>query len=105
MNTCLVSMLEKVLPAWVTTLFPILQIVFICIIVLCAVAIIVLIFMQESNTSGLGSLGGASEGGFYGQNKTESKEYRLKKWTYILAGIILICAVLYFISFNIVNIK
>lgn len=93
------------LPDWVTTLFPILQTVFVCLIAICAVGVIVLVFMQESNSGGLGSLGGATESNYYGQNKRDSKEYRLKKWTYILAGAILVFAVLYFISFNIVNIK
>lgn len=104
MNFNLVNLLSP-LPDWVTTLVPILQVVFVCLIVLCALIILVLIFMQESNTGGLGALGGSNESNYYGLNKSDSKEYRLKKWTYILAGAILVFAILYFISFNIVNIS
>lgn len=94
------------LPEWVTTLFPILQVVFVCLMALCALIVIILVFAQESNFGGLGAIGGANEANnYYGQNKADSKEYRLKKWTYILAGAILVFAVLYFISFNIVNIQ
>ena len=88
------------LPLWVTSSFPVIQVILVSIIALCAIALIVLVFCQESNSSGLGSLGGA-ENSFYSQNKGNSKEGRMKKWTYILAGIIVVLTILYFISFSI----
>ncbi len=101
MNLSLFQMLaDGPLPNWVTTSFPIIQIVLVAIIALCAIALIVLVFCQESNSNGLGSLGGA-ENSFYSLNKGNSREGRLKKWTYILAGIIFVLTVLYFISFAI----
>ena len=98
MNFSLFSMLG--LPLWVTSSFPVIQVILVSIIALCAIALIVLVFCQESNSSGLGSLGGA-ENSFYSQNKGNSKEGRMKKWTYILAGIIVVLTILYFISFSI----
>jgi len=94
------NLFQMLVPTWVSSSFPVIQIILVSIIALCAIALIVLVFCQESNSSGLGSLGGA-ENSFYAQNKGNSKEGRLKKWTYILAGVILVLTVLYFISFSI----
>lgn len=91
---------DSSLPNWITSSFPVIQVILVSIIALCAIALIVLVFCQESNSSGLGSLGGA-ENSFYSQNKGNSKEGRMKKWTYILAGIIVVLTILYFISFSI----
>ncbi len=88
------------LPNWITASFPIIQIILVAIIAICAIGLIVLVFLQESNSNGLGSLGGA-ENSFYSQNKGNSREGRMKKWTYILAGIIFVLTILYFISFTI----
>jgi len=94
----IINLLANTLPHWVTTLLPILQIIFTCVLVLSAILLILVVFLQEPNTSGLGSIsGGGSENSFYTQNKGNSKEGRLKRWTYILASSILIFSILYFI--------
>ncbi len=100
MNISLLQTLAGAVPTWVSESFPIIQIILVAIVALCAIALIVLIFCQESNSSGLGSLGGA-ENSFYAQNKGNSREGRLKKWTYIIAGTILVLTVIYLISFRI----
>jgi preprotein translocase subunit SecG len=93
-------MLAGAVPTWVSESFPVIQVILVAIVALCAIALIVLVFCQESNSNGLGSLGGA-ENSFYAQNKGNSREGRLKRWTYILAGVIFIVTVLYLISFRI----
>ena len=47
-----------------------------------ALAAIVLILMQPSNSSGIDALGGSSET-FFGKNKGKSIEAKMKKWTWI----------------------
>lgn len=100
MNFDLFQILADGVPAWVSSSFPVIQVILVAIIALCAIGLIVLVFCQESNSNGLGSLGGA-ENSFYSQNKGNTKEGRLKRWTYILAGAIFVLTVIYFISFRI----
>lgn len=100
MNFSLLQTLAGAVPTWVSESFPVIQIILVAMVALCAIALIVLVFCQESNSSGLGSLGGA-ENSFYSQNKGNSREGRLKKWTYIMAGAILVLTVIYLISFRI----
>ncbi len=100
MNSSFLQMLAGAVPTWVSESFPVIQIILVAIVALCAIALIVLIFCQESNSSGLGSLGGA-ENSFYAQNKGNSRESRLKRWTYIMAATIFVITVLYLISFRI----
>ena len=97
----LVQLLDSTLPNWVTTSFPILRVIFIAVIALAAIGIIIFVFLQEANSSGLNSLTGGNEDSFFTQNKGMSKKVRRKRWTYALAITIFVVTILYFISFAI----
>ena len=61
-----------------------------------AVAAIIMILLQPSNSSGIDALGGSSET-FFGKNKGKSIEAKMKKWTYICLAIILFFSVCFYI--------
>ena len=61
-----------------------------------AVAAIVLVLMQPSNSSGIDALGGSSET-FFGKNKGKSIEAKMKKWTWICLAVLVVLAVIFYI--------
>ena len=61
-----------------------------------ALAAIVLILLQPSNSSGIDALGGSSET-FFGKNKGKSIEAKMKKWTWICLAILVCFAIAFFI--------
>ena len=61
-----------------------------------AVAAIVLVLMQPSNSSGIDALGGSSET-FYGKNKGKSIEAQMKKWTWICLAVLLVFSVAFYV--------
>jgi len=95
---------ETPLPDWVTTLFPILQKVFMWGLAAGALAIIILVLLQQSNSQGGAgaAITGATET-YYAQNKGKSREGRLKLATTIVASVMGVIAVLYFVSLIIVT--
>ena len=69
---------------------------FIILMGLAALAAIILVMATPGNSQGIDALGGSSET-FYGKNKGRSVESKLKLWTFILLGILGVCAVIFFI--------
>ncbi len=61
-----------------------------------ALAAIICVLMQPSNSSGIDALGGSSET-FFGKNKGKSIEERMKKWTWISLIALAVCAVAFYI--------
>ena len=61
---------------------------------LCAIFIIVVIMLQQSNSNGIGSLGGQQDT-FYSQNKGKTLESKLRKLTVIAVTIMSVFMVLY----------
>ena len=62
-----------------------------------AIASIILVLLQPSNSDGsIDALGGSSET-FYGKNKGRSIESKLKLWTYVCLGLLAAFSVLLFI--------
>lgn len=61
-----------------------------------ALAAIILVLLQPSNSSGIDALGGSSET-FFGKNKGKSIEAKMKKWTWIALGILVLFAVAYYV--------
>ncbi len=57
-----------------------------------AVAAIVLILFQQSNSDGIQGITGSSET-FFGKNKGRSLESRMKKWTWICLAVITVLAI------------
>ncbi|MBR7091046.1 MAG: preprotein translocase subunit SecG [Clostridia bacterium] len=91
------------LPDWVTSFLPVFQYICLALIGVGAIAMILLVLFQESNSSGgLNAVSGATET-YFAQNKGKNKEGRLRKATIILAIVMVVLTLLYFISMQIVN--
>ena len=74
----------------------ILSIAMIVLMALSAIAIVILILLQPSNSSGIDALGGSSET-FFGKNKGKSVEEKMKKWTWICLAILAVFSIIFFI--------
>ncbi|MBQ4269585.1 MAG: preprotein translocase subunit SecG [Clostridia bacterium] len=61
-----------------------------------ALAAIVLVLLQQSNSSGIDALGGSSET-FFGKNKGKSIESKMKKWTIICLVVLVIFSIAFYI--------
>lgn len=61
-----------------------------------ALAAIVLILLQPSNSSGIDALGGSSET-FFGKNKGKSIEAKMKKWTWICLAILVVLSIVFYV--------
>ena len=61
-----------------------------------AIAAIILVLMQPSNSSGIDALGGSSET-FFGKNKGKSIEAKMKKWTWICLIVLVIFSIAFYI--------
>lgn len=57
-----------------------------------ALAAIVLVLFQQSNSDGIQGITGSSET-FFGKNKGRSLESRMKKWTWICLAVITVLAI------------
>ena len=85
------------LPDWFVAILPIYRNVTLILIALCAVVLIVVVLMQTSaQNSGASALTGITES-YYAQNKSNTKEGRLKRITSICAITILVLIVVYFV--------
>lgn len=78
------------------TLYKALSIVLIIMMAIVALAAIILVLLQPSNSSGIDALGGSSET-FFGKNKGKSIEAKMKKWTWICLAILLVLSVAFYI--------
>ena len=61
-----------------------------------ALAAVILILLQPSNSSGIDALGGSSET-FFGKNKGKSIEAKMKKWTWICLAVLVVFSVTFYI--------
>lgn len=91
------TMLDTQVPMWVTNSFPIIRIVLFSIIVLSAIIAIIAILFQSQDSAGTDVITGAQES-YYSKNKGGSRDGKLKLITIIMASIIVVCAILYFIT-------
>ncbi len=82
---------------FLTTFLPILRYILFFITIAAAVVIIVVILMQKESAGGTDVITGKQES-YYAQNKGSTREGRLKKLTLIMAIIIAVCVVLYFVT-------
>ena len=84
-------------PEWVSKSFPIIKFVLLVLIVLSAIALIIVILMQETdNENGGNAITGIRET-YYSQNKGMNKEGRLKKITIGLSIFIAVAIVVFFV--------
>ena len=70
--------------------------VMIVLMLVAAVAAIVLVLLQPSNSTGIDALGGSSET-FFGKNKGKSIEAKMKKWTWICLAVLVVFSVAFYI--------
>ena len=89
------NMLGAAVAGWISNSFPVIRMILMILIGICAIALIVVVLCQESDSEGATALTGAES--YYSQNKGRSKEGMLKKATIILSTIIVACVVVYFI--------
>ena len=61
-----------------------------------ALVAIVLVLLQQSNSSGIDALGGSSET-FYGKNKGKSIESKMKKWTIISLAVLIVFSIAFYV--------
>jgi preprotein translocase subunit SecG len=78
------------------TIRNIIAVITIVVMALAALGAIILILLQQSNSSGIDALGGSSET-FFGKNKGQSLESKLKKWTIICLIVLLVFSIIYFV--------
>lgn len=85
-------------PNWVSSSFPIIRIVLICLLMALSLGIILCVLFQSSTSSGMGAIAGQNTETFYSKNKGKSLQGLLKKLTIIFAISILVITVLYLVS-------
>lgn len=88
---------------WVSKSFPIIRIVLMAIIIICAITIIVAILMMESNPEGGTNAITGTTDSFYAQNQSSTKEGRLKKLVIICGIVLLVVTILFFVTQMIYN--
>ncbi|MEG1751672.1 MAG: preprotein translocase subunit SecG [Clostridia bacterium] len=88
----------SLVPQWVTVSFPIVRYVLVGVMFVSALVIIVTVLMQnESEGGGTNAISGVQES-FYQNNKSGTREGKLKRVTITMAIIIAVSIVLYFAS-------
>ncbi len=74
------------------------SIIFMVLMVLLSIAMIIVVILQEGNSSNLGAITGAAET-FFGKNKAKSMDAKFKRLTIFIAIAILVCSILYFVLY------
>ena len=73
----------------------VLRVILIAVFLIAAIAITVVVLLQEGKSAGLGSIGGSSNGdSYWDKNKKNSLEGKFEKWTKIMAGTFVVAALL-----------
>ena len=82
--------------AWVVDSWPIIKIVIMSILAVFAIAMIVLVVMQKSNSNGISAISGQTDT-FYNRNKGATLQGKIKKWTVICAIVIMVLCVIFLV--------
>lgn len=88
---------DKARPEWVVSSFPIIKLVLVILILICAVFMVVAVMMQEGNTNGMTGITGDSSDTFYNRNKGQSMQGKIKKLTIVVASLILGLCLIYLV--------
>lgn len=78
------------------TIYLILSISCLALLFIAAVVAILVVLFQQSNSDGIQGITASSET-FYGKNKGQSIEYKLKKWTWISLIVLAILSILVYV--------
>lgn len=82
-------------PQWVA--YIVLTSVAIALMFIAALVAIVLVLLQQSNSDGIEGITGSSET-FFGKNKGQSIESKLKKWTWICLAVLALIAIAFYVA-------
>lgn len=82
-------------PQWVA--YIVLTSIAIVLMFVAALVAIVLVLLQQSNSDGIEGITGSSET-FFGKNKGQSIESKLKKWTWICLAVLAVIAIAFYIA-------
>ena len=74
--------------------FPVIRVILLVIMLLCALFIIAVVMLQPGNSSGVSALGGTTET-FLSKNKGKTTESKLKKLTIVCAVIFTVFAIVF----------
>ncbi|MBQ9793174.1 MAG: preprotein translocase subunit SecG [Clostridia bacterium] len=88
---------DALLPNWVINSFPVIKFILLCLIVLAAVALIVIVLLQDSEGDATSNAITGIKDTYYSQNKGMNREGRLKKATIVLSIFIAVAVVLFFV--------
>jgi preprotein translocase subunit SecG len=78
------------------TVYLVLSIVFIVLMFLAALVAIILVLFQQSNSDGIQGITGSSET-FFGKNKGQSIESKMKKWSWICLAVLAVFSIIFYI--------
>lgn len=84
-------------PIWVSNSFPVIRIILFCLVVVCAIVLIVATLFQNEDSNNTDVVTGQQES-YYSKNKGGSRDAKLKLITIITSCVIAVCVVLYFVS-------
>ncbi len=90
-------LLDNTVPIWVSDSFPIIRIVLFCLVVACAIILIVTTLFQNEDSNDADVITGQQES-YYSKNKGGSKDATLKLITIITSIVAVVCVILYFVS-------
>ena len=92
-------LLDATYAKWITTTMPILRSIFVILMLVCCLMITIICLATESDAEGgTNAITGNSYESFYSQNKSSTREGRLKKLLIISSIIAGVSAVLYFVT-------
>lgn len=90
-------LLAEVQSDFITSFFPILRYILFFIAIAASIVMVVVILMQKESAGGTDVITGKQES-YYSQNKGSTREGRLKKLTVIMAIIVAVSVILYFVT-------
>ncbi|HEY8419969.1 MAG TPA: preprotein translocase subunit SecG [Clostridia bacterium] len=87
----------QTVPEWVSVSFPYIRMALMIIEVLLSIFLIIVVLFQNSDAEGLGAISGGQDT-FFGKNKGNTLEGRMKRLTVWTAAFLVINAALFFIT-------
>jgi len=87
---------------WISNSFPIIRIVLFCLVVACAIIIVITTLFQNEDSNNADVITGQQES-YFSKNKGGSRDAKLRLTTIIVSIIAVVCVILYFVSILIYN--
>lgn len=81
---------------WIVKSFPIIKIVLMCLIFVCAVAMIIMVIMQKGEANGVSAINGQSDT-FYNRNKRGTLQGKIKTLTIVDAVLIMVFCIAFLV--------